>query len=251
MNMYNPFSLDQKTILVAGASSGIGRELAISCSKMGAAVHLLGRNGERLSDTLQMMEQGPHHTHLCDLTDESQLDVLVGSLPPLHGMACCVGAAKSMFVKFLNKNALNELLQTNALGPILLTQKLVRGKKLLRGASVVFVSSLAAADVVHYGDALNAVSKGALNAFVKSAALDLSAQGIRVNSVNPGVVATEAVMQGSILTDEELAEKQKFFPLRRFGQPGDIALPMVYLLSDASSWITGVHLKVDGGYTLL
>ncbi len=249
--MYNPYTLEGKTVFVAGASSGIGRELAIACSKAGACVHLLGRNEARLAETLSKMEEGNHQIHLCDITDDDQLDLLVDKLPALDGFANCVGVSKTMMLKFVSKKALTEIMETNALSPISLTQKLVRKKKFNKNASIVFVSSLAGVYTVHYGDSLNAASKGAINAFVKSAALDLSSQRIRVNSVNPGVVATEAVMANAILSEEELAEKQKFFPLRRFGQPADIALPIIYLLSDASSWITGIHLKVDGGYTLL
>ena len=251
MNMYNPYTLEGKTILVAGASSGIGRELAIECSWLGANVHLLARDAGRLAETLSMMEEGGHVVHRCDITDESQLDKLVESLPVIDGFANCVGISKMVLVKFLNKTDVNEFLETNAVAPVSLTQKLVRKKKFNKPASVVFVSSLAGVYTVHYGDSLNAISKGAVNAFVKSAALDLSKQGIRVNSVNPGIVATEAVFANALLTREEMVEKQKFFPLKRFGQPRDIALPVVYLLSDASSWVTGISLKVDGGYTLL
>lgn len=249
--MYNPYSLEGKTILVAGASSGIGREVAIECSKLGATVHLVARRKDPLKETLSLMEEGNHHIHICDITDENQLNELVDSLPVLDGFSNCVGVAKVMFVKFLNKKVLNEVMDTNALAPISLTQKLVRRKKLSTKSSVVFTSSLSGVYTVHYGDSLNATSKGALNAFAKSAALDLGVQGIRVNCVNPGVVATEAAFAGTILTEEEMKEKQQYFPLRRFGGPRDIALAIVYLLSDASAWITGVNMPIDGGYTVL
>lgn len=249
--MYNPYSLENKTILVAGASSGIGRELAVECSKMGAAVHILGRNEKKLSETLSSMEGGGHHIHICDITHEDELDALVSELPVLDGFANCVGVAKVTLMKFLSKKSLNEIIETNTVAPISLMQKLVRKKKLSKKSSVVFTSSLSGVYTVHYGDALNATSKGAINAFAKSAALDLGAQGIRVNCVNPGVVATEAAFAGTSLTKEEMEEKQKYFPLKRFGQPKDIALAIIYLLSDASSWITGVNMPIDGGYTLL
>jgi NAD(P)-dependent dehydrogenase (short-subunit alcohol dehydrogenase family) len=249
--MYNPYSLVGKQILVAGASSGIGRELAIESSKLGAKVHILGRNQEKLSETLSMMGEGNHEIHVCDITHDEELDNLVAELPVLDGFANCVGVAKVMLMKFLNKKSLNEIIETNAVAPISLMQKLVRKKKFSKKSSVVFTSSLSGVYTVHYGDALNATSKGAINAFAKSAALDLGAQGIRVNCVNPGVVATEAAFAGTSLTKEEMEAKQQYFPLRRFGQPKDIAWAIIYLLSDASTWITGVNMPIDGGYTLL
>ncbi len=249
--MYNPYSLENKTILVAGASSGIGREVAVECSKLGAIVHILGRNEKKLSETLLSMEGSGHRIHICDITHDDELDTLVNELPLLDGLVNCVGVAKVMLMKFLNKKSLNEIIEINAVAPISLMQKLVRKKKFSKKSSVVFTSSLSGVYTVHYGDALNATSKGAINAFAKSAALDLGAQGIRVNCVNPGVVATEAAFAGTSLTKEEMEEKQKYFPLKRFGQPRDIALAIIYLLSDASTWITGVDMPIDGGYTLL
>jgi len=249
--MYNPYSLEDKTILVAGASSGIGRELAIECSKLGALVHIVGRNSEKLSETLSLMQEGGHEYHVCDITNEDKLDILVEKMPVLDGFVNCVGIAKVMLMKFLNKKSLNEIIETNAVAPISLMQKLVRRKKFSKKSSTVFVSSLSGVYTVHYGDALNATSKGAINAFVKSAALDLAAQGIRVNCVNPGVVATDAAFAGTSLTKEEMEAKQQFFPLKRFGQPKDVALAIIYFLSDASTWITGVDMPIDGGYTLL
>ena len=249
--MYNPYSLKGKTILVAGASSAVGRAVAIECSRLGATLHIMDADEDSLQQTLSEMEGEGHELHVCDITDEEALDKAIASVPAIDGLSCSGGMSKTMLVKFLNKSILEDALQKNAVGPILLTQKLARKKKFNRNCSVVFTSSLAGVYTVHYGDALNAASSGVVNAFAKSAALDLSSQGIRVNCVNPGVVATESAFAESILSEEELAEKQKFFPLRRFGAPRDIAMAIVYLLSDASSWITGVSLPVDGGYTLL
>lgn len=249
--MYNPYSLQGKVILVTGAASGIGREVAVECSKLGALVCLVDEDSEKLSVTMTMMEQGDHKIFICDLTDEEQVNRLVVSLPVVDGFSNCVSFPKTLLLKFVGKNILDENLQKNVVAPISLTQKLTKKKKIAKKASVVFISSLAGVYTVHYGDALNAISMGAINAFVKSAALDLSIQGIRVNCVNPGVVVTDTAFDGTVLSEEELAEKQKFFPLHRFGQPKDVAMAIIYLLSDASSWITGVSMPVDGGYKLL
>mgnify|MGYP006154429939 FL=1 len=116
-------------------------------------------------------------------------------------------------------------------------------------SSIVFTSSLSGVYCTHYGESIYAASKGAISGFAKSAALDLSRHNIRVNSVNPGVIITD-IFNG-ILTSEELELKKKFFPLKRFGQPIDVAHAIIYFLSDASSWVTGADLKIDGGYTLI
>lgn len=248
---YNPFSLSGKTLLAVGASSGIGRQVAIECSKLGASVHIVARTESALKQTLSLMAGDTHVIHVCDITDGKQLDNLIEELPKLDGMCNSVGVSKVMLVKFLNKHILDEMMNTNALSPILLTQRLAKNKKFNNQASIVFISSLSGVYTVHYGDALNAATKAAVNGFAKSAALDLSAQGIRVNCVNPGIVATQAAFAGTILTQEEMNEKQQFFPLKRFGKPEDVALAVTFLLSDASTWITGTCLPVDGGYTLL
>lgn len=249
--MYNPYSLEGKVILVTGAASGIGREVAVECSKLGAFVCLVDEDSENLSVTMKMMELGDHKIFICDLTDEEQVNSMVESLPVVDGFSNCVFSPKTQLLKFVGKNIIVENLQKNVVAPINLTQKLTKKKKLAKKASVVFISSLAGVYTVHYGDALNATSMGAINAFAKSAALDLSMQGVRVNCVNPGVVVTDTAFDGTVLSEEELAEKQKYFPLHRFGQPKDVAMAIIYLLSDASSWITGVSMPVDGGYTLL
>lgn len=248
---YNPFSLADKEVLVMGASSGIGRQVAIECSKLGAHVHIAARSEDKLKETMTMLEGASHSMHICDITDEIQIDTLVAELPQLDGFCNCVGVSKVMFIKFLNKRVLDEVMNTNAISPILLMQRLVKKKKLTNPSSVVFISSLSGVYTVHFGDSLNATSKAAINGFVKSAALDLGTQGIRVNAVNPGIVATDAAFAGTILSEDEMNEKQQYFPLKRFGRPEDIASVVSFLLSDASTWITGVSVPVDGGYTIL
>jgi len=116
-------------------------------------------------------------------------------------------------------------------------------------SSIVFTSSLSGIYCVHYGESMYAASKGAIGGFAKGAALDLSRKQIRVNSVNPGIIMTNIF--SDVLTIEELEEKRKYFPLKRFGQPNDVAFAIIYFLSDASSWVTGAELKIDGGYTLI
>ena len=247
--MYNPFSLNGKTILVTGASSGIGRATSVECSKLGAKVIITGRNQERLDITYQQLEGNGHIAIPADLTVYSDIEKIVGLCPPIDGFVNNAGITKVLFVKSIKKDFLENIFNTNTIAPILLTQLLVKKNVLKKKSSIVFTSSLSGVYCVHYGESMYAASKGAISGFAKGAALDLSRKKIRVNSVNPGIIKTNIF--DNILTPEELDEKRKFFPLKRFGEPTDVAFAIIYFLSDASSWVTGSDLKIDGGYTLL
>ncbi|MDR2475718.1 MAG: SDR family oxidoreductase, partial [Bacteroidales bacterium] len=188
--MYNPYSLTGKTVLVTGASSGIGRSVAVECSKMGATVIITGRNKERLDSTYSMLEGTGHQQFVADLSAHADIERLVDFCPTLDGVSNNAGIAKIVPVKFISKNSLEEILNTNTIAPILLTQMLVKRKKIKHPASIVFTSSLSGVYCVHYGESMYATSKGALNGFVKGAALELANQQVRVNSVNPSIIQT-------------------------------------------------------------
>ena len=247
--MNNPYSLEGKTILVTGASSGIGRCTAIECSKMGARVVITGRNAERLKETLRQLQGDGHISINADMTRYEDIERLVNDVPALDGLSNNAGITKVVMVKHLKANDLKNIMNTNTISPILLTQLLVRQKKLNKNASIVFTSSLSGNYCVHYGESMYAASKGAISGFAKGAALDLSTSRIRVNCVCPGIVKTN-IFSG-VLTEEELEAKQQFFPLKRFGEPSDVAYAIIFFLSDASCWVTGAELKIDGGYTLI
>ena len=249
---YNPYSLEGKTVLVTGASSGIGRTTAIECSKMGANVIITARNEERLKVTLDSLdtESGQEHQmFLADLSSEEGINALVDKLPHLDGVSLNAGIVKTLPVKFINKDDLTEVLNVNMMGPILLAQRLLKKKKITRGSSVVFTSSIGGVMISTVGNTMYGISKGGLNAFMKGMALEMAAQGIRSNSVNPGFVATSILSAGTI-SEEQLKKNVEAYPLGRFGQPEDIAHAIIYLLSDASSWVTGHTLVVDGGVIL-
>lgn len=247
--MYNPFSLENKTVLVTGASSGIGRAAAIECSRMGAKLVITGRNEARLSETLRRLEGSGHSAIVCDLADSGAIDAMVDSLPEIQGLANNAGYTKLSPVAFLKEGDLKSILQVNAVAPVMLLQKLVRRKKLRRDSSVVFTSSMAGLGVVSFGNSMYAASKGAVSAFIKNAALDLANKGIRVNAVCPGMVNTP-FLEGREVAVEQLSEDVKNYPLGRYGEPRDVAYAIVYLLSDASSWITGSNLVIDGGLSV-
>lgn len=248
----NPFSLEGKTILVTGASSGIGRQTAIECSKIGANIVITARNEKRLSETLAALDTSNGQNHqmvIADLSSQEGVNALVDALPELNGVSLNAGIVKTLPIKFINNDDLQEVLNVNMMGPILLTQRLLKKKKIGKGASVVFTSSIGGVMISTVGNTMYGISKGGLNAFMKGLALEMAAKGIRSNSVNPGFVDTNILAAGTI-SEEQLEENKKRYPLGRFGKPEDIAYAIIYLLSDASSWVTGHTLVIDGGVIL-
>lgn len=246
---YNPFSLEGKTILVTGASSGIGRAAAIECSKMGAKIIVTARNEERLLETLNTLEGEGHQLYICDLNDEAAIDNMVAALPEIQGLVNNAGFTKLLPIQFISSADVNNLIQVNTVAPMLMLQKLLKKKKLKKGASVVFTSSLAGLGCCTVGNSMYSASKGAISAFVKCAALELASKNIRVNAVCPGMVDTGILNSGTV-TEEQMSEDMKNYPLGRYGRPEDVAWAMIYLLSDASNWLTGDNLIIDGGLTL-
>lgn len=250
--MYNPYSLQGKVVLVTGASSGIGQSVAIECSKMGATVIVTGRNQDRLQETFNMLVGAGHIQIPADLSDYSDIQELVEKCPRVDGVSHNAGIAKIIPVKFISSENLEEIVGTNAFGPILLTQALVRKKKINANGSIVFTSSLSGVFCVHYGESMYAASKGAVSGFAKGAALELAAQDIRVNCVNPSIIQTNIFKnEGEIISDEQMQEKIRNYPLKRLGVTTDVSWAHVFFLSDASTWITGVNLPIDGGYILI
>lgn len=247
--MYNPYSLEGKTILITGASSGIGKATAIECSKMGANVIITARNEAKLIQVMTELEGEGHQMFLCDLSKETDIDKMVAELPDVQGVINNAGYTKILPVQFINTDELNSIFQVNTVAPILLLQKLLKKKKIKKGASIVFTSSLAGLGCCTVGNSMYSATKGAISAFIRCVALELAPKKIRVNAVCPAMVDTGILDSGTI-TKEQLSNELNNYPLGRFGNPSDIALAMVYLLSDASSWITGDNLVLDGGLTL-
>lgn len=248
----NPFSLEGKTILVTGASSGIGRGIAIECSKMGAKVVLNARNEERLKETLSMMGSENHQMIIADIASQDEIDRLVAELPVLDGCVLCAGIPQVCPVKHFKRQDIEDIFSVNTFAPIMITSSLVKKKKIHKGSSVVLVESISGVFVGTKGDVSYNASKAALNGFLKGAALELAGQGIRINAINPGLVPTNILN----LTNDLFAENHhtdimvESYPLKRYGKPEDIAYGAIYLLSDASSWVTGTNMVIDGGYLL-
>lgn len=247
--MYNPFSLAGKTILVTGASSGIGRAVAIECSKMGAVVFLSARNESRLRETLDALEGTGHQYIVADLTDEEAIKTLVEQLPQLDGVVLNAGVAGLVPTQAISTAKLQEMQQINLNAPILLTRSLVKKQKLNNPSSIVFTSSAAGVFRTSVGNAIYATTKCGIDAFMRTAALELASRGVRCNSVNPAMVETELIKNLPV-SEEEREKNLARYPLHRYGKPEEVAYAIIYLLSDAAAWTTGTALKLDGGLTL-
>lgn len=249
--MENPFSLEGKYILVTGASSGIGRGIAVACAKMGARVVLSGRNETRLQETLSLMSRDGH-TVLCgDLNSEDTRKEVVEKMPDLNGVVYCAGISQIQMAKRMEQSSLEGIFQTNVFSPLMLNTLLLKKKKIKKDSSIIFISSISGVYRSQIGEGGYGATKAALTGFVKSLALELAAQGIRVNTIHPGVVETPLLeVSNGTFGEEELEALRQKYPLKRFGKPEDIAHCAVYLLSDASSWMTGSNLLIDGGFTL-
>ena len=247
--MHNPFSLIGKTILVTGASSGIGRSIAIECSKMGANIILTGRNQERLQDTLLLLQEGQHQYIISDISSEEEIVNLINQLPILDGCVHSAGILGLTPIQAITKEKIDEIERVNLHAPILLTKHLIKKKKLTKGASVVFISSAAGVYRVSTANALYAITKNGLDAFMRTAALELAGKQIRFNSVNPAIIETEALCNIPITEEQKKANLEQY-PLKRYGKPEEVAYATIYLLSDASAWTTGTEIKLDGGLTL-
>ncbi len=247
--MYNPYSLEGKTILITGASSGIGRAAAIECSKMGARVTITARNEQRLKETFSQMQGDSHEMIIADLSDVLQIQNLVAQMPLLDGIISNAGTNVMAPIQFIKEDNLTSVFQVNVFSPMLLLKELVKKKRINKGGSVVFTSSMAGVGAAATANGVYTASKGAISNFIKVAALELAQRKIRVNAVCPGMTETPMIYDDSV-QEEELKKDMERYPLGRYGQPQDIAWAMIYLLSDASSWVTGTNLVIDGGLTI-
>jgi NAD(P)-dependent dehydrogenase (short-subunit alcohol dehydrogenase family) len=251
--MFSPFSLIGKTILITGASSGIGKATAVECAKLGARLIITGRNEEKLHEVYNTLEgqEGQEHTLIiADLSDYTQIVYLVNELPKLDGIVCNAGIVKAMVIQASEKDDVIETFNINTFAPIHLIQLLLQNKKMNKKASILFISSISGVYCGTIGGAFYGSSKAALQGFSKALALEVAPKGIRVNTINPGMIDT-GIFQNTSISQEQLTEDANKYPLKRYGTPEEVAYAAIYFLSDATQWITGTSLLIDGGYTLI
>lgn len=244
MEQFNPFSLKGKQILVTGASSGIGRGIAIACSKMGATVILNGRNIERLNEVNNQLSEGEHKVIVADLSDRAAVISMVHEMPKLDGVVMCAGVANRIPCKAITQEDINYVMKANIEAPMLLQAELLANKKVNKSASIVFIASRAY-ESPSMGNAIYSASKGAVVSYSKCLALELASRQIRVNCICPGMVWTDMIT--NVLSEDDLKIAEQNYPLKRFGQVDDVANLAIYLLSDASSWMTGGAIDISGG----
>lgn len=247
MTYYNPFNLEGKRVLITGASSGIGKATAEECAKCGAQLVLNARNKERLKATLDSLEGEGHSMIIADLTKLEDLMNLVDQLETIDGVVLCAGINDKSLIKFLNKEHVDKMLETNFISPMYLTQFLTKKKKFNKEASVVFISSISAF-YPSVSNAMYASSKAALSQFAKVLALELMPQKIRVNCIEPAFVETEMLNKYEI--SDKMDEIRANAPFGRFLEPKEVGLTAVYLLSDVTKLMTGSTVIIDGGFLI-
>lgn len=248
---YNPYSLEGKTILITGASSGIGQATAIECSKLGAKVVVTARNPERLQETFSQLEGEGHQQIIADISKEEDICSLVEQVPKLDGVVNNAGVAGTSLVTFYKREEIETMFNTNTMSAVMITKMLVKKKKMNNPSSIVFTSSAEGVFGSTPANGVYGMTKAALNAFMQTAALELGRKGIRCNTVNPSMVQTRMAVPTGAISAEQLEIDRKKYPLGRYGEPRDIAFAIIYLLSDAASWVTGTAFKIDGGRNLV
>lgn len=247
--MNNPFSLERKTILVTGASSNIGRKIAVKCSEMGAKMIITARCEERLIETVCAMTGEGHQIITNDLSDAEQIPILVEKLPELDGIVMCAAIFRTTPIRNNRRKYTEEMFNTNTFANIDLVQLLLKNKKIKDGGSILFISSVAAYRP-YAGNALYSATKGAINSFCQVLAIEQGSKKIRANCISPGIIKRDLKVKEWAVTQEELAKEEARFPLG-FGHTEDIAYAAVYMMSDASRWVTGTNMIVDGGQSII
>lgn len=250
--MYNPFDLTGKNIIITGASSGIGRECAIACSKMGATVNIVGRNEYRLSETLKMLEGDKHQMVAFDVTDFNNIEKIVSSIVnstgKVSGFIHSAGIQLTKPLRMTKSEDYENIFKVNVISAFEFSRVITKKKYCADSASIVFIASImgvvGTSGMVAYGSSKSALING-----VKTLALELAKRKIRFNAISSAIIKTSmAENMFSEMEAEQLRDINNKHPLG-FGSPQDVANGCVYLLSDSSKWVTGTNLIVDGGYS--
>ena len=251
---FNPFSLEGKVVVISGAASGIGRQCAVNCSKMGAKLILLDLNADGLAETMSLMEcPDEHFLAAVNLTDYERVPEIikeaVAKVGRISGLLNCAGISTTLPLNAAKPEMLDKFFHVNVYTAYFLTQTVCKvGNFSKDGGSIVFFSSAAG----QFGETCKSIygmTKGALFSCAKSLACELARKNIRVNSISPGVIVTPINMNLPHIADPEQRKQIEALHLLGLGDPEDIANACIYLLSDASRWVTGSNLVVDGGYT--
>lgn len=250
----NPFTLENKVIVISGAGSGIGRQCAISCARMGARLILLDINGDGLSETAGMIERSSdHYCATVDLLDypnvSSIIEDAVMKVGRINGILNCAGISTTNLFKLTKEKELDKFFKTNVYSGFFLSQECTKFRRFSKdGGSIVFFSSIAG-NLGTVGKSTYGMTKAALLSLSRNLACELAPKKIRVNSITPGVICTPINMNLPHMKDPEQRDAIETQHLLGLGEPSDVANACIFLLSDASRWVTGTNLVVDGGFS--
>lgn len=245
---YNPYSLEGKTILITGAASGIGKTTAIESSRLGAKIVAVDMNVKGLEDLIEQLEGEGHISFGGNLCDESFVKSLGEDSPSLDGVFLCAGVSDTTPVKFITEDKIKRVFDINLTAPIMMLKQLLVKKKINKDGSLVWMSSYGA-EKVEPGLGIYAASKSAVNGIMRAYAKELVSRGIRSNSIMPMMIRTELLSTLSNISESDWEKQEAKYPLG-FGSPKDVAYAAIYLFSDASRWITGTQIRMDGGSNL-
>lgn len=247
MTIMNAFSLTGKKILITGASSGLGRQCAITASHYGAELIITGRNEERLRDTFNQLSGTGHQLMVADLTKDAEITDLVSQLPPLNGVVFSTGISDLAPARYIKADDIARTFDISYKASVLLTSALLSQKKLEKNAcSLVFISTIST-KYPFVGGTMYISAKAALESYAKVLALELAPKGIRSNSISPAFVKTPMLQDTAEKYSDEAVRKIEAQQLLGLGDPEDVANPVVFFLSDASKWITASNLILGGG----
>lgn len=246
--MYNPYSLEGKTILITGAASGIGKETAIESSKMGAKIVAVDLNADGLNALAPQLEGEGHLTFDGNLCNDEFLQSFAENAPVLNGVFLCAGVSDTTLVKFLTEDKIDRVFNINVKAPVMMLKYLLKKKKVADGGSLVWMSSYGA-EKVEPGLGIYAASKSAVNGFMRAYAKELIGKRIRSNSIMPMMIKTELISTLTTISKEDWKKQEAMYPLG-FGAPQDVARVAMFLFSDASRWITGTQFRMGGGSDL-
>ena len=248
----SPFDLSGKFFLVTGASSGIGKQVAITLNAMGANIYINGRNLQRLEDTRNQLCNKDLECHIIsgDLTEVATIRKITSKIESVDGVVFASGIMKLLPFKYIQFEDLDAMMNVNFRAPIHFTLELFKKKKLNSGGSIVYITSINGSVVGSKANSVYAASKGALSGMAKAMSLDLAKNKIRVNEIAPGMIKTEGIIESlDNVSNDYISKDVLKYPLKSYGTPEDVANGCVYLLSDASKWVTGTKLVIDGGFT--